>query len=476
MINKNDIDQIFRESFSDFKVTPSADVWAGLETQLVNSNNQIYKNRGRKKLLLVLFGLLFLGSALYISTIDFTNKISTDKYITDNFRQNNINKNKHQVIRGSDQNISLHTIKNNLRLDSKDDIIGYEPIAQVKANKLIEQEPKINTGYPPSALQRLNDESNHTNDISNNDTELLYIEHSQSASESKLAKNNGHNSKKERIQDLPLLDFKSIKSITTTSSQLDFVRSIVPVKIWPMQHTSFGHRMNIQALYQYNYSYRKITGQGKEFFDQRERQGNDFSYGLRIDVNINRSWRFQSGLGLQNQSLYRDNMVESKYIGNNQSETLLSTSFNTNKVLFTLNTTDDFNVGELISITGIFRQETKWINIPLNLIYRIKKWHFAFDFSSGISTNLFLSDKIIFKESQDRTLDFRHTFSESSAQTYLSYNGAITIHYIKHPSLDLFIGFHYQNAFTSATKSKTIKYYPYLYGVQVGGTIPILQN
>ena len=477
MRDRTDIDYVFRESFSDFKVAPSDDVWIGLETQLKHSNKQIYKNRGRKRLLLVLFGFLFLGGALYMLTIESTDTISTNKYTNDSFPQNGINENKHQVVSvGSGQNKSLDAVKNNLRFNSKGSNIDPKPDAQVSANKLIEQEAKINTVYPLSALERLNEESNHVIDLSNGDTDIFQIEHSYSASKSKLSKINGQYNEKERIQEPPLLDFKSIKLYNTAGSQPDFVQSMMPVKIWPLQPNSFRHRIAIQAIYQYNYSYRKITGQGKKFFDQRERQGNVHSYGLRIDISIDKSLRFQSGLDLQNQALYRGKMVESKYIGNNQSETLLSTSFNTNKVLFTLNNSEDLNIGELVSIAGVFRQETKWINIPLNLIYRIKKRHFAIDMSGGISTNLFLSDKIIFKESQKKTLDFMHTFSESSAQTYLSYNGGISVHYLNNSFLDLFIGLHYQNAFTSATKSKTIKYYPYLYGVQIGGIIPVLHN
>ena len=494
MIDRTELDHIFKESFSDFKDTPSSDVWAGIETQLINSNKQLHKNRGRKKLLFTLLGFLLLGSTLYflvpnsanvistnenphLSNSTSLNNVSSNKHTTDILQQNDIrDNNKHQLTEEiSYQNKSFHIEKNNTQSNYIDKNSSHKPGSQINPNNLTKQEQNYNLGHPISTSKKSNYKLNHVENVNNiNTTKSIHsIDYTHSVKKSTFSKDNIQNIKKERIQEISLLDFKSIKLFKTTRSPLDFMQSRVPIKIWTLQHTSFGHRLTIQAIYQYNHSYRYITGQGEEFFDQRERQGNASSYGLRMDININNSWRIQSGLDFQNQSSYRDKMVESKYIGNKQSETLLSTSFNTNKVLFTLNNSDNLNIGELVSISGVFRQETKWISIPLNLIYRINKWHFAFDLSSGISTNLFLSDKINFKESQGKTLDFKHTFSESSAQTYLSYNGAIMIHYLNHSSLDLYIGFHYQNAFTSATKSKTIKYFPYLYGIQVGGTIPI---
>jgi hypothetical protein len=147
---------------------------------------------------------------------------------------------------------------------------------------------------------------------------------------------------------------------------------------------------------------------------------------------------------------------------------MIFTSFNSNDIQFSLNNTNNLNIGDIRYITGNFNQEIKWLNIPIMIGYNYVKGKLGIDITSGFSTNIFLKDQIIFNDSKNIITDYKQTFSESSSQTFYSYRGELNLHYFPITNIDIFAGIHYQNALTSANKNKAIMFYPYQYGLQLG--------
>ena len=495
MINKNELDQAFIKSFEDFSDVPSDAVWAGLEQQLVASNKHVIRSRRYKYLFFITLGALFIISSLFLMENWNSNNKSSQLLKNEQYNQEKSKILKHQAeiaIAESTNNPKTtvnaaskiqshssttknvdHSVENipstYIQLPiSKNDHDQYFMLEKAKTKSIMasNHSHKQIIKYSSYSLEESQKtEQSMLNSNLSDELELVSgnILVDQSFTNKIGSRDNMH---------LPIcetLSSRDFSFLTTNEPDLAISKSFAPTTHIRIPKRSFLSRLSVSPIVSYSTTFRSLNGESNEiiFFNFNEQQSNSWSYGAKIDIDLKKSWSLATGFYIQDLNTVYDHSVLSKYIGNNQAEAMLFTSFNTNGILFDLKN-NQYSYGDLFDINGVFNQRTQWLQIPLLFGYEYTRGSFSLNLSSGITSSFFLSDKLSFVNRQDIVTNFKHISSESSGQTHFSYRGEINVHFYSLQQLDLFVGIHYQRAFTNAIKNKSSKLYPYLYGVHFG--------
>jgi len=485
MINNNDIDKLFQQSLEDFSDTPSNMVWSGIETQLIERNKQVHSKRKYKTLFYLTLSLLIILSSLLLG-LYFQKKDNAISNI--NTTSNNLT---HNIFGKSTNTPEVKTNKNLNNLNTA----NSSNIQSLNDNETQTQQLKPETQKP---ILKNRDKSK-TDDyvIKNNDdvkarVDLLNFENQDFNLQNKSGLFNKQLVEKEvkkysyKIErnELSLVINESSRNLLNYSNlnTLDLLvkkpellslkmPAIIPsIQTLGLTKRPFFSRISFSPTIDYSLSYRKLKGKTDQlnFFDLHEKRSYSLSYGAKIGIDINNNWRFEIGGFIQNFSLFSNLDIVSTYNGEGKVNAMVFTSFNTNDVQFILNNYSDLNVGDVKYISGTFKQDIKWLNIPFMLGYGFYKGKLGLDISAGISANIFLDEKLSFYDSQNVISDYKQTFSETSNQMFYSYRGELNLHYFPITNFNIFAGIHYQNALTSANKNKSIGFYPYRYGLQLG--------
>lgn len=469
MKNNKEIDNVFRQSFKDFHDSPSNSVWGGIEQKLLENNKHIHDKRKYRNVFFITLGLLFLVSSLFIWGWNFP--VSSSKSQTS--------------VKGHQSSVVNPRYTNN---NSQSSVIGLKSSDKVKEDSDKTLRKEIITSQDAEIKKSIITHKKSENNSIYNETQIN-DNRVQTKENSLKSFSKEHNTNKKGFyitntlkENKNITKNKSVKSLNTLSKKVLFLKehntstifsiykALIPTQIMLLPKQTFFSRFSFSPVTQYSITYRKIKGVEDElnFYNLNETRSSSFSYGAKIGIDIKKSWRVETGIFLQNIKINTHQLIASKYIGKGKTEAMLFTSYNTNEVQFILKNSNGLSNGDIVDVLGTFTQETRWINIPILIGYSIYKGKFGLDFSAGLTANIFLDNKIVFDNARNKTSSFIHTFSEMSSKFHFSYKGEINIHYYPVSHINLFAGIHYQNAISSANKNKSIGFYPYMYGLQLG--------
>lgn len=388
MKNKN-IDRLFQEKIKDLEAVPSSRVWTGIESKLQKKKRRIVP------LWWVYGGVasLIVLSILLYSSIDNNEDSITPKEIITTTPDNNVKK----------------TDTTRVKTKAPSFVPNQEEVVVLEKKKSKRKTP--NTLAKNTIASKAEQKKNKKeNSIPPEDKELK----KKKVFEKIDPTSNVIDSirKKEKKKDLKLTPKKDLIALvdkdSTISNKTSKKWSLTPV-FAVLKSNSNGDSPISTSL-----SGSPIEG------------NNTFSYGVKINYAINSKWTIQTGIHLQKMRFTTKNIAlvssSSEMIFNNINSN--STNINSNNFLFVggdqVNSLDAQNLGaSLISNNAILNQSFNYLELPIEVTYRIISGKKLNTHIIGGFSSLFLSENRIDVESEN----FSQVLGEASNLNSINFSG-----------------------------------------------------
>ena len=461
--NSHHPDQYFQQALEGFNATPTGKVWNGLEERLFERKtaNQGQKDKKLKKTILFLTGLLLIVSAGVLVLLN-------------NVSENAVNES--VVLGDGEQNIP--DVENKSIIPST--IVTPDKLIENTEDKLIaapnnrkenSSQPLNNLGSIATIPSVLTPEK-----ATNSKNQIVISEQIEGVKQKRGVLEQNTLENKETIEELI-----SIPSISTTQlhspeyGKLEGSVELPRAKFWSKitiaPWVGFGkYSKRVESNPEYDDPL--LT---KRFFEEREQSATSWSAGLKLAYDFSKNWRIETGLSLSNFSMTTNYPFKTVYMEDTPSQAFVFTSFNTNRISFNLDASDfesgtgGIETGDLVDVTGVFKQEIQYLSIPLAATYGVNIKRFKISLTTGITANFVMNSKLSpVNQNSIALLNYKHTFSENSSQAFLGYQGALNVSYRLKRTIRVFTGPQINGALTPANQQKPVKFYPENWNWQLG--------
>lgn len=484
MSERKNIDKLFQEKFKDFEVKPPEKVWKNIKIELEEKDEN-------RTLIPFWWKLSGIAAALIIGGFVLKNNFLTKISTTNNIvvqSENNSNKNK--IVTESTTKSSVEKspkINNTTVLNRKKTLnennkslnpLTVNTVVEQTLNSAKNQKTKIaNNAYSKqfrnqkaskNKFFRNKNSQNQQNQIANNDLENGL------GKETSLKENTISEEKSNTIANNTILKNQENKILET---QKDSTKNVVATKNELQKILDEKDKKTIKTIKQNKWQittnlapiYLGSTANGSPLdqkFDKNVKQyKTSLSYGLGVNYNINKRFTVKSGINKLSLDYNTNDIVFFADIQNSKMQNVTPTQNNAkvrveNKSEMIV---PDDNANNSVN-NGYINQKLGYIEIPLEISYKIIDKKFGISINGGLST-LLLNENKISVVSPDYNLYFGE--ANNLNKTHFSTNIGLGFKYKLYKSLQVNLDptFKYQiKTFTNNTGN----FKPYYFGIYSG--------
>jgi len=428
--NSKNIERIFQEKFKDFESTPPENSWIEIQ-------NRLKQKKNKKKTVIPLWArysgiaaLLLIG--FFVFRNNFDNPTIENSEIVDNLNENKSN---------IDNNHNTET--NNQKDDFNNSVVDN---SNAKNNNHNTETNNQKDDFNNSVVDNSNSKNNNHNTETNNqkdDFNNSVVDNSDEKNEKTDDKNAN---KKDLLEEIKFAQQEDEQPILLTPNAFNKWRITPSAGAVTMNSLSKGSPISD-----------KLTDNSKDY-------QTSMSYGLGLDYSLNKKLSIRTGINKLSTAYNTNDVLV--YVSADRIEVLenaINVDPTTNKDVV-VTAKRPLSTGGDSKTEGYINQKMGYIEIPVELSYKLLSSKFGIEIIGGISTLLLQENEVsVFSNNMKTTLGKANNLSD----THFSTNIGVGFRYEIFKSFDINLDpmFKYQ---LGAFEKNNGNFKPYLFGIYTG--------